>query len=159
MTYPVSEVTEGPPPMNSNLEFSESKPCDTMFSLKQMFQRRKWKKGVVQRDGCDVKITVSPPETGDLVTSVTTLFMCFGSFWLFGSNLRRPSSLTDLLWEMLPGLVFGIFLFFLTRAIYERSFAEEVVTIGAGTITWARKNQVVDAETPSGDAQGHGYFR
>jgi len=107
-----------------------------------MLQRRKWKKGVVQLDGCDVKITVSPPKTGvDLVTSLTSLFMWFGLFWIVGSNLRRPSSLTDLLWQTLPGLVFGLFLFFLTRAIYERSFAEEVVTIGAGTITWARKTK------------------
>ncbi len=49
-----------------------SKPCDTMFSLNEMLQRRKWKKGVVQRHGCDVKITVSPSESGvDLVAALT----------------------------------------------------------------------------------------
>jgi hypothetical protein len=113
-----------------------------MFSLNEMLQRRKWKKGVVRRDGSGVKITVSPPETGiDLVAPLTSLFMWFGLFWIIGSNLRWPKSLTDLLWEALPGLVFGLFLFFLTRAIYERSFAEEVVTIGTGTITWARKTK------------------
>jgi hypothetical protein len=106
-----------------------------------MLFSKKWKAGVIHRGSDGLTITVSPRETHDPVTVIVLLFMGFGLFKIFVLDSRRPGSVTDFLWQALPGTAFGTFFFFLARSALESQFAEETAAVHDGTIAWARKTR------------------
>jgi len=109
----------------------------------KMFQLKRWNKGIVQREGRDLRITVSRPGTfgNGIVWAIIILSMVCGFFILFVPPMLRVTSPGDLLWKGLPALVFGVPFFLIFRRLFEREFADQIVTVSAGRITWARKTK------------------
>jgi len=67
--------------------------------------------------------------------------MVYGFVILFVAPMFRATSPVDLLLKASPALVFGTPFFFVFRAFLEREFADQVVTVSDGTITWARRTK------------------
>jgi hypothetical protein len=108
-----------------------------------MFQLKRWNTGIVQREGHNVKITVRPPNgLGEgIVLAVVFLPMAYGFSVLFFLPMLRVTSPIDFFWKALPTLIFGVPFFFVFRGVVERQFAEQVVTVSAGRITWERSTK------------------
>jgi hypothetical protein len=108
-----------------------------------MFQLQRWNKGVVEREGRNLKITVLPPKglADGVVLAIIFLPMVYGFSAFFLLPMLHVTSPTDLLLRSSAVLLFGVPLFLVFRSIFERQFAEQVVTVDAGKITWARKTK------------------
>jgi hypothetical protein len=118
-------------------------PWENCFSGSKMFQLQRWSKGVVQREGRNLKITVSPPKglADGVVLAIIFLPMAYGFSVLFFLPMLRVTSPVDFLWKASAALLFGAPFFLVFRWIFERQFAEQVVTVGAGRITWTRNTK------------------
>ncbi len=111
--------------------------------MSEMFQQRKWKHGIVQREGRDLRITV-PPRGGfgdAVMLAIIALFMAFGVLAITVPPMLRAVSLLDSLGKASPAIIFGLPWFFMFRWAFERDFAEQVVAVRAGRITWIRKTK------------------
>lgn len=108
-----------------------------------MFQTRNWNKGVIQRQGRDLKIAVSrPPDLGNGIVLMTiALFMAWGFCEIFLSDLMHVRSPADFLWRAIPVPVFGVPFFLLFRWLFEREFADQIVVVAGGEITWVKKTR------------------
>jgi hypothetical protein len=108
-----------------------------------MFELKKWNTGIVQREGHNLKITVPPPNGfGEgIVFAVIFLPMAYGFSVLFFLPVLRVTSPIDLFWKALPALIFGVPFFLVFRGVFERQFAEQVVTVSAGRISWERNTK------------------
>jgi hypothetical protein len=108
-----------------------------------MFQLRRWNKGVVERRGGDLEITVSPPrDIGDgVLLAAIAGFMLFGLYQIFFPPMFQFKSPLDLLLKTIPTLLFGIPFVLILGALFERQFADQIVLVAAGRITWMRKSR------------------
>jgi hypothetical protein len=132
-------MEQGPCPITNSDELQQNH-ATLSFHWTEMLQRVKWKKGVIQRKGCDLIITVSPRSGGNgSVTILTSLLMVFGFLWLDAPTLS--GSFADVLLKALPTLFFCVLLFFWTKGFVEQETAEEIVTVRGGGITWVRRTK------------------
>lgn len=108
-----------------------------------MFQVSNWNKGVIQRQGSDLKIVVSRhPDLGNRIVLLTiALFMACGFYEIFLLDLIRVRTPTDFFWRAIPFPVFGIPCFLIFRWLFEREFADQIVIVTAGKITWERRTR------------------
>jgi len=80
-----------------------------------------------------------PGGFGDgIVLAVFVIPMVYVFSSLFAPLMFRATSPIDLLLRASLALVFGAPFFFLFRGILEREFADQIVIVSGGTITWAR---------------------
>ena len=109
----------------------------------EMFQQKRWNNSIVQREGRDLRITVPRPgRFGDgIMLATITIAMVYGFFSLFVPLLFGATSPVNLLLRASIALVFGVPFFFIFREVLEREFADQVVTVSGGTITWARRTK------------------
>jgi hypothetical protein len=108
-----------------------------------MFQRKAWASAVVQSEGRNLKITVSPPgSVSDAVFLVAiALLLFYGLVYLLFVPPPRIASPGDL-WKLLPAVFFGMVFVFVFRGNFERLFATQIVTANAGGIIWARRSKL-----------------
>jgi hypothetical protein len=64
-----------------------------------------------------------------------------GFFILFLLPIVRVTSPSDLLWKVLPVFAFAVPCFLMFRRLFEREFADQVVTVSADRIPWIRKTK------------------
>ncbi len=76
-----------------------------------------------------------------IVLAIVIVPMVYGFVILFVPLMFRSTSPVDLLLRASLALVFGVPFFFIFRALLEREFADQVVTVSDGTITWARRTK------------------
>lgn len=83
-----------------------------------------------------------PGGFGDgIVLAIIVIAMVYGFSSLFVPLMFGATSPVDLLLRASLTLVFGVPFFFLFRGLLEREFADQVVTVSGGTITWARRTK------------------
>lgn len=116
------------------------------IAFSEMFQLKRWNHGVVHRDGHNLRIIVSRPGVfGDGIALATWILillpMACGFFILFLLPIVRVTSPSDLLWKALPAFVFGAPFFLIFRRLFEREFADQVVTVSTDRIAWIRKTK------------------
>jgi hypothetical protein len=111
------------------------------LSSSKMLQLKKWNEGVVQREGRDLRIVVTRPRSySDLIVSTIVFVpMLCGFVVIFVVPMFRITSVGDFFVQATLAAAFGLLFFFLFRGFVERQFADQVVTINAGKVTWARK--------------------
>jgi hypothetical protein len=108
-----------------------------------MFQQKRWNKAIVQREGRDLMITVPRPGgLGDgIVLAVIVIPVVYGLSILSVPLMFRAASPVDFLLKASLALVFDLPFFFIFRGLLEREFADQVVTVSGGRITWARRTK------------------
>jgi hypothetical protein len=98
-----------------------------LFLLSEMFQLKRWNKGVVHREGSTLQISVSRPGGGDeVVLALIVLFMAYGFFNIF----------------IVPALVVGLPFVLMFRRLFEQKCATQIVTVNGGRIYWTRKTRL-----------------
>lgn len=99
-------------------------------------QKKRWSSGTIRRDGRTTEVTVPPPgEVADgVVLSLIFVWMFCGIIYIAFSADIRITSVTDLL-RFSPEFVFGLILLWIFRGLWERSFAEQIVTVIPGNVT------------------------
>lgn len=88
--------------------------------LEEMFQLKRWNKGIVSRNGATLQISVARPTRGEVVISLIALFMAYGLFHLFFVPMPRIASLRDFLRTVVPALFFGVPFFLIFRRAFEQ---------------------------------------
>jgi len=114
-----------------------------LFLLSEMFQLKRWNKGVVHREGSTLQISVSRPGGGDeVVLALIFLFMAYGFFNIFFVPIPRIASPRDFLQKIVPALVVGLPFVLMLRRLFEQKCATQIVTVDGGRIYWTRKTRL-----------------
>ncbi len=115
----------------------------SFFLQGEMFQLKRWNKGIVHRQGATLQISVSRPGWGDeVVLGLIGLFMAYGFFNLFFVPMSRIATPRDFLKTIVPALVFGLPGVLIFRRLFEQKCAAQIVTANGGRITWTRKTRL-----------------